>query len=678
MTKHSTEMDGRAFKLEVHGAPPPDYPRETPRVEYRETPTAEDFETRREQFLDFCLQSPAPQTFKAPYYELARLARLSQGRSGVLYPEIFEAALDYIDSRLDCSDFLLHCILRLLYQFPGTPHLKEGLLERCRRTVLGFKYWPDEPGTDSLCTWTENHQVLYASAAYLAGQLYPDEVFPNSGHTGRQKMDLARPRLLRWLDLRFRTGFSEWLSNVYYDEDLAALLSLVDFCRDEEIARRAQNITHLILFDMALHNFRGAFASTHGRSYENSKKRAAEEATSDTQRLLFGTGVYARLDNMSAVCFALSPRCQFPDLLYQIANEPRRPEMENRQRMGIRLPELERWGLEDGSLEAGMALLSLEAYTHPKTINLVLEMFDAFRWWENAYFHPFARLRRLIRPLRSLGLMPLVARLFERDITRNTREEANLYLYRTPDYSLSCAQDYRKGYGGDQQHIWQASLGPNAVVFTTHPAKREGHSPNYWVGSGTLPRAAQVKNVLFALYKINTAPGLYHTDRLLFTHAWFPRAEFDEVTEQAGWIFARRGEGYLALHPPEGYRWEREAGSGEAVEVIAAGKETAWICELGRKAADGEFQAFVEKICAAPLLVRGLSLRYQSPSQGLLEFGWEGPLLQDGRPVELYDYPRYDNPYCQAPFDPTQIRIHRDGSELVIELQPRASGSGGL
>ena len=27
-------------------------------------------------------------------------------------------------------------------------------------------------------------------------------------------------RILRWLDLRFRTGFSEWLSHVYYDEDL--------------------------------------------------------------------------------------------------------------------------------------------------------------------------------------------------------------------------------------------------------------------------------------------------------------------------------------------------------------------------------------------------------------------------------------------------------------------------
>jgi len=55
------------------------------------------------------------------------------------------------------------------------------------------------------------------SAAYLAGGLYPDEIFSNSGETGRQKVELNRKRILRWLDLRFHTGFSEWLSHVYYE-----------------------------------------------------------------------------------------------------------------------------------------------------------------------------------------------------------------------------------------------------------------------------------------------------------------------------------------------------------------------------------------------------------------------------------------------------------------------------
>ena len=45
-----------------------------------------------------------------------------------------------------------------------------------------------------------------------------------------------------------------------------------------------------------------------------------------------------------------------------------------------------------------------------------------------------------------------------------------------------------------------------------------------------------------------------------------------------------------------------------------------------------------------------LSVRYHSPAQGLLEFDWQGELLQNGGPVSLGPYPRYDNPYAQAEF----------------------------
>ena len=202
-----------------------------------------------------------------------------------------------------------------------------------------------------------------------------------------------------------------------------------------------------------------------------------------------------------------------------------------------------------------MVYLSLEAYTHPRTVDLTFRMFDAWNWWANLYFRPFAEQRGLVNLMRRLRLMKTLARLAERDLCRNTREEANIYTYRTPDYLLSCVQDYRAGYGGDQQSIWQATLGPGAACFTTHPAKREGDSPNYWTGSGSLPRVGQYKNVLAAVYQVSTAPGLYHTNRLRFTHAWLPKAAFDETVERGGWIFARRGEGYLALRPSNGYRW---------------------------------------------------------------------------------------------------------------------------
>ncbi len=311
------------YRIHATASPPPGYPTGPTADAYTAEPDAGSFEARRVAFLAHCATNPAPENTKVVFYELARLAADGATGSGVHEGAIF-AALDFVDARRDCVDFTLHGVLRLLYQFGDHPGLSTGLLERCRQTVLGFKYWPDEPGADSMCTWTENHHILFAGAAYLAGQMFPDAVFVNSGHTGSQKMVVNRPRILRWLDLRFRTGFSEWLSHVYYDEDLTALLALADFCRDPEISARATMVIDLLLLDIALNSYRGVFGSSHGRAYENTKKWASNEGTTDTAKLLFGMGQYSGFDNMSAVAFALSPSYRLPPAIAAIAAGARR------------------------------------------------------------------------------------------------------------------------------------------------------------------------------------------------------------------------------------------------------------------------------------------------------------------------------------------------------------------
>lgn len=57
-------------------------------------------------------------------------------------------------------------------------------------------------------------------------------------------------------------------------------------------------------------------------------------------------------------------------------------------------------------------------------------------------------------------------------LDRFALSEANIETYRTPDYMLSCALDYRKGAPGYQQHIWQATLGNKALVYTITQAER--------------------------------------------------------------------------------------------------------------------------------------------------------------------------------------------------------------
>jgi hypothetical protein len=681
-----------SYQIRTSYPAPADYPSAPEPDSFSDEPFLPDYESRRRAFFAHILRNPAPANTKPAWHELARLAA-----GGTPHEGIFHAALDFIDARKDCSDFVLHGILRLMYMFdirysntrPSNIELSNTLLSRARATLLNFKYFPDEPGLDSLCTWTENHYILFNSAAYLAGQMYPDEVFTNSGETGRQKVGKTRVRILRWLDLRFHTGFSEWLSHVYYDEDLTALLALYDFAGDEEIRKKAEMVLDLLVFDMALNSFKGVFGSTHGRAYENTKKWASNEGTTDTFKLLFGMGVFSGYDNMSAIAFALSGY-RVPKVIESVARNSI-SHYENKQRMGIKLAEMEKWGLHPDNFEDGMLYLTLEAYLHPKTIANTIRMFDTCNWWENSFLSDFKPYRGLLKTLGALGALPLLAKFLERDVCRNTREEVNIYTYKTPDYMLSTAQDYRKGYGGDQQHIWQATLGPDAVCFTTHPAKIEGVTPNYWAGNGMLPRAAQYKNVAIVIYNIEKIPALYVPIRHFFTHAWLPKDKFDEVLEKNSWIFARKGDGYLALRSQKPYFWKVESSpqkreerrdenknsalsaslrlSPEDVnrEIIADGAQNIWICQLGRKADDGEFTEFVDKVAAAEVAFSGLNVHYRSPGLGAVKFGWNQPLSVENVEIPLHGYRRYDNPYSQTEFNADQVEIAAGEHRLTLD-----------
>ena len=518
-------------------------------------PNILDFESRKKAFFDQILRNKTGhKELKLAMVEIGRLAAGGQPNENIIHNSISE----YIEGRKDCADFVMHAVLRILYQFNenSNSHFSYKLLAHAKSAVLGFKYWPDEPGYDSMCSWTENHYILFSTAAYLAGQLYPDEIFINSGRTGCEMMAIHKPRIIRWLKMRFKSGFSEWLSNVYYDEDWGALLNLVDFAFDVQLQNKARLVLDISLFDMALNSFQGVFGSTHGRSYEEQTKWAALEGTTDCTKLLFGMGSYSGYELFSAVLFAISEKYKMPPVLYDIAND--QASFTNRQRMGHRTNDAKMWGLTYDDLESAMVFFSNADFLHPKNAKLTIKTFDAFNWWDHKFHKDFRSFRKLFSFLSRLKLLPILAYILKKDISRNVRDEVNIYTYRTPDYMLSSAQNYRPGFGGNQQHLWQATLGPNAICFTTYPAnnRRSGSSPNYWTGSGSLPKVAQWENVLIAIYNVSRLSGLTVSNELSITHAWLPKDEFDEVKEINGWIFVRKGHGFLALHSMKPYRWQ--------------------------------------------------------------------------------------------------------------------------
>jgi hypothetical protein len=650
------------FMLKNVPKPPDGYPIKWTEDRYCAEPFSTDYEKRKQAFFDHVLKNPSRNGIKGWYYELIRIHL----KADAVYEGIISAAVDYINERFDCSDFVMLGIVRLLYQFGHGSSVSRELTEHCEKCLIDFKYWPDEPGIDSMCYWTENHQIMFSANEYLAGQLFPDRVFTNSGMTGKEKMSKAKPRIMKWLELRFATGFSEWLSNVYYDEDMTALINLIDFCRDEEIAVRSRMVLDVMFLDMALNSFKGCFGSTHGRSYRKEKMSALVESTTDTFKLMFGTGVFAGHDNMSAVCLALSDKYILPEVIYKIASESS-GKLVNRQRCGIKIKEASKWGLSLKNNDDLMVLLSLEAYAHPLTFKGVMKLFDVYRWWDNQFFGMFNKMKHLIKFMCTTGIHAIITRLFEKDLTRNTREEVNIYTCRTPDYMLSSAVDYRAGYGGDQQHIWQATLGPETVCFTTHPGHLEDTSAGYWVGSGNLPRVAQQGNVLIACYQISKKRGLYMTNKLFFTHAYFPRDRFDEVVAKSGWVFGRKGNGYIALYSQKRAHWQN-TGEFRDKELIAEGLKNIGVCEMGSAAEHGSFAEFIEKVSLATIIFEGERVKYNSPRQGMIQFSFNGSLIVKGKQMPQKAFMRYDNAHFKAEFPLKNLDINHNGHFLMHDF----------
>lgn len=173
-----------------------------------------------------------------------------------------EAALRRIDERIDCADFDLAFALRYYRLGAGT----EQDRRRIRESALKFRYWRDDPGNDGMVFHSENHALLFHSDELIAGNLWPDDTFTNTGLKGQEHARLGRQRCLEWLDRIEAQGYEEFLSTTYVPITVGALLNLVDFSDDAGISRRAARQVDKIFKMMAEHSFDGVMMGAQART----------------------------------------------------------------------------------------------------------------------------------------------------------------------------------------------------------------------------------------------------------------------------------------------------------------------------------------------------------------------------------------------------------------------------
>ncbi len=689
------------------------------------------FRERQDDYLAFATSGEIrPESVLNVLNHLERARRDPSFRvpEGAVPADAWDEIFEKLFRLRDTSDFDALYLINLLYAYGGHPIAPDSLWEAADQALLDFKYWytdptPDRefggaPVIDLMWYWTENHVLIFRVCEYLVGQRHPDRIFSVTGMNGAQHRERARAAIMDWLDERAQTGFTEWHSDVYYQKDITPLLSLVEWAEDEELAARAEMVLDLVLLDVALHLHRGNFGATHGRSYVKDKASATTQDNFNSSKMLFDDTAlaYSSTSAPDATLLSRARKYRLPVVIPLIArhDEP----MVDRERMNRPIEERPRRnpdiepppgppGLEYRD-EANLALWwAMGVQPVWSIIPLTLEVAERENLWQ-AQFAPFKPLRDIVwvegdfdatlRTTRSLlvFLWPM--------INESVLKEVNTYTYRTADYMLSTAQDYRKGLRGSQTHISQASLGENAIVFTQQPSylpvaegdpippdwrwqQQDEPGPGYWTGSGAEPRAAQYENVVIQLYAPQYAPaGFLGFPYREETHAYFPHAHFDEVIQAGSWTFGRKGDGYVALYSLLPTEWR--SGQPEVFEnaslpfdLVAPGSaENVWIIECGSASQWGSFAAFRAAIENAAITVDpvpdqrgdgmpdGYAVVYESPSQGVMEFDWHGPLVVAGLEVPIAEYPRYDNPFVQTPFGSDRYEIEYDAYRLVLDF----------
>lgn len=605
---------------------------------------------RRARFLEYCAAA-SPDGDTGFFSQIARL-ELGVPISG---EGPIREGIEFVASRRDCSDFAVAGLLRIAYRYGSGPLVPSTVREAIQDALLGFKYWWDEPDDNRRCYHTENHQILFHSGELLAGQLFPTRRFGNDGRTGREHEAHALHYIRRWFTFRFRFGFSEWLSNCYFNENLLALANLHDFAGRPEIRAQAGLLIDILLFEMALHSFRGVFGSTHGRTYAHLIKGGGNDRSATILKLMLGMGRFNSPKTSGAIALATSSyRC--PDLFAAIAADLDTP-MLALERHSLNVADASRYGLSLDDPDDGLLFMSIQDYLHPLFFPLYKRMKVATSGQPSVGKDFEAKFQTLFR-----SQIERYGKIIDPEQDCHALTEVHIQTYRTAAYMLSCAQDYRPGKPGYQQHIWQATLGEEAVLFTNHPGSAdETARPNYWAGNGMMPRAAQHQNVLLCIHRIPSR------DPFPFSHAYVPRDAFDEWELQGHWFCARKNSGFVALFSQHPCRWVADS-VGRMHELRADTPENIWVCELGDRDRWRTLAEFFQAVRSAEIVINGLDVAYRSPTSGWIRFGWRRPLDIGGRRVDLHASPRFANPYCQCPFPASRMIIRRGATVRELDL----------
>ncbi len=590
---------------------------------------------------------------------------------------------EYMNHRFDCADFRA----QMLFKIYKDCTLSERCSALIKNTFIGFKYFIDEPGDDSMCYWSENHQILFAVSEYLAGQEWPDEIFTNDGLTGKEHMRKAGIRIDAWMSQRFDYGFSEYLSNNYLAEDIAPMANYIAYSKDEKSVEQMKIIMDILWLDVALNSVNNRFVAVSSRMYGNNKAaNCIGNSIQCAMNILWGKES-AKKPNYIVLCFTDAVEkglytlpCAIKDIA--LSDE----SFVSKMSCGLSPDDMVNENLVGQNDACIMAQMGAETFTNPQVIRNTLEYLKKNKLFRNKFLSYFKFLNLTVLKCVNWKKFARKNNIMPHGIALG---RGNVYTYRNAYYSMSTDICKDVGVCGAQDHVWTANIAEDLTLFTTHPAGngngKYGASPGYWIGNGRRPISVQNENVNITIYKIPEKKRLGETDIALMTHAYMPKDFYDEFELDGKTVFARKNNVFVALISNSELKFkpfDKNSANGllkgrsfpdnikleSGFDLCRYGDGYhIYITELSD--ADKEtFDEFKTRIRSNPVKFSYDGLVNYATESGMIEVSYDGRFNVNGNPAEK-EFNRYDSRFCKSKRKSGTITVDSGKNSLILDFK---------
>ncbi len=469
---------------------------------------------------------------------------------------------EYLEKRAETGnedDFVVAYFIRLIYISAADD------VERVLEPVFAdFPFWI-EKGERRNCYWSENHLICYLSIWYLWNQ--------------RKSLPLSEvgAMLDKYLKLKIKYGFFECMSQVYNAYTLAALLNIADFAEDHNIKNMAttciQMLTSMFL-QVILPD--GSIYCAAGRTYQRYKVDHTKKNFNKYIHLISGISAEDDLSPLGAF-YATST----VEMSYTVADT-----VEKTYKIGDGVKFDKEFGAAFSDFKT-INMWSSGNYFDSGFVDDTVKFIKKYDLWDHAHFKmsEYETIFKLV----PLSMMSTVSDNIDAFVEGSDLRNVVYKIYRKPEYTLTCLENYNRGKMGAQQCPWIANVG-GVPVFTQAgkiAASLGATELHETVANTHLPCVLQSKNVALIMYQPYAMLSKAFDD--LKVYLYMDKSRFDQVIVEKYWIYGRKGRSYIAV-----YTTEMTCGA----ECIynKNEKQQGWVVILGDADEYTTFELFVENV----------------------------------------------------------------------------------